>query len=377
MKSEYFGVGCLNSIPSILEYHRATCIFLVTGKRSFYSSGARDDINPCLNGKTIINFSDFSVNPKIDDVTKGVSIFKQAKCDVVVAVGGGSVIDMAKLVNATAHSNYEPWDLVTGKRKIELKGQPLIAIPTTVGSGSEATHFAVVYVDNTKYSLAHKYILPDYSIIDPSLTYSLPPRLVAVSAFDALSQAVESYWAVTATEKSQGYASQAIRMILQTLESAVNSPSIEAMNTLALAGHLAGKAINITKTTAPHAISYPLTTYFNIPHGHAVALLLGKFFVINSELEGVKRSNSRGKNYLQKVMHELYDLFNCVSPHGCSNKWYQLMAAVGLENNFKSLGIIDQSDIDCIINNVNVERLENHPVIIEERTLKQLFQSIL
>lgn len=376
MKPEYFGVGCLDSIPSILEYHKATRIFLVTGKKSFHLSGARDAITPCLVGKTAVHFSDFSANPKIDDVIKGVSELKQAKCDAVIAVGGGSVIDMAKLINATAHSDYELRDIVTGKRRIEVKGLPLIAVPTTAGSGSEATHFAVVYVGNTKYSLAHEYVLPDYSVVDPSLTYNLPPRLTAASGFDALSQAVESYWAVTATEESREYASQAIRMILPTLESAVNSPNAEARNTMVLAAHLAGKAINITKTTAPHAISYPLTTYFNVPHGHAVALLLGKFFVINSELEGVKEGNSRGKDYLQKVMHELRDLFDCVSPQDCSNKWYQLMAAVGLENNFKSLGICNQSDIDLIINNVNVERLDNHPVIIEETVLRQLLQSI-
>lgn len=374
MTAEYFGVGCLNSIHPILECHKATRVFLVTGKKSFYLSGARDAITPCLVGKTVIPFSDFSANPKIDDVIKGVSELKQAKCDAVIAVGGGSVIDMAKLINVIAPSNYELQDIVTGKRKVEVRGVPLIAIPTTAGSGSEATHFAVVYVDNTKYSLAHEYILPDYSIIDPSLTYSLPPRLTAVSGFDALSQAVESYWAFTATEESWEYASQAIKMIFPTLESAVNSPNMEARNTMALAAHLAGKAINITKTTAPHAISYPLTTYFNVPHGHAVALLLGKFFVINSELEGVERSGSPGKAYLQKVMHELCDLFDCASPQDCSNKWYQLMATVGLENDSKSLGICNQSDIDLIINNVNVERLDNNPVIIEETILKQLFR---
>ncbi len=374
MKPEYFGVGCLNSIPSILECHKATRIFVVTGKKSFYISGARDAITPYLDGKTIIFFSDFSENSKIDDAKRGGAELKQAKCDVVIAVGGGSVIDMAKLINAIAHNNYEPKDIATGKEKIKVKGLPLIAIPTTAGSGSEATHFAVVYVNNIKYSLSHEYILPDYPIIDPSLTYTLPPKLTAVSGFDALSHAVESYWAVTATEESREYASQAIKMILPTLESAVNSPSAEARNTMVLAAHLAGKAINITKTTAPHAISYPMTAYFNIPHGHAVALLLGNFFAINSRLKGVEWGDSRGKDYLQKVMHELCDLFDCACPQDCSNKWYALMAAVGLETNFRSLGICNQSDIEVIINNVNAERLGNNPVIIKETILKQLFR---
>lgn len=373
MKLEYFGVGCLSSIPLILKYHRAKRIFLVTGKKSYYISGARDAITPYLDSKNVIHFSDFSTDPKIADVRRGVSELKQAKCDAVIAIGGGSTIDMAKLINIITYNNCDPEDLATGKEKVKVKGLPLIAIPTTSGSGSEATHFAVVYVNKIKYSLAHQYILPDYPIIDPSLTYNLPPKLTAISGFDALSQAVESYWAITATEESQQYASQAIKMILPTLESAVNSPSIEARNTMALAAHLAGKAINITKTTAPHAISYPLTTYFNIPHGHAVALLLGNFFVINSKSEGDGWRDYRG-DVPQKVMRELCDLFDCINPQDCANKWYALMATVGLETDFKTLGICNQSDIDLIIKNVNAERLGNNPVIITKTILKQLFR---
>ncbi|MFC1940371.1 phosphonoacetaldehyde reductase [Chloroflexota bacterium] len=373
MKPEYFGAGCLNSILSILERHKANRIFLVTGKQSFVISGARDALTTCLQGKTIIRFCDFSENPKIDDVKKGVSALKRAKCDFVLAVGGGSVIDMAKLVNAIAYNNYEPEDIATGKEKVTVKGLPLIAIPTTAGSGSESTHFAVVYVNKVKYSVAHEYILPDYTVLAPSLTYSLPSRLTAVSGLDALTHAVESYWAITATETSTRNASQAISMILPTLESAVNSPSAKARNTMLLAAHLAGKAINITKTTAPHGISYPMTAYFNIPHGHAAALLLGKFFVINSKFEDYESGNSRRKGHLKKVMQELFDLFECACPEDCLNKWYELMAAVGLETNFRALGICNQSDIDLIINNVNAERLGNNPIMVKEAILRQLF----
>ncbi|MFC2002702.1 phosphonoacetaldehyde reductase [Chloroflexota bacterium] len=374
MKPKYFGVGCLNRIFSILQRHSASRIFLVTGRNSFDTSGARDALTPYLDGKTVIRFCDFSENPKIDDVKKGVSELKQAKCDIVIAVGGGSVIDMAKLINVIASNNYEPEDMVTGKEEIKVKGLPLIAIPTTAGSGSESTHFAAVYVNNIKHSLSHGYVLPDYPLVDPSLTYNLPPKLTAVSGFDALSQAVESYWAVSATEKSQEYAYQAINMILPTLESAVNSPHAGARNTMMLAAHLAGKAINITMTTAPHAISYPMTAYFNIPHGHAVALLLGKFFIINNMISDYELHDSRGKDHLQKVMRELCELFECACPQDCSNRWYALMLAVGLETDFRSLGICHQSDIALIINNVNAERLANNPIIIKGAIIRQLFQ---
>lgn len=373
MKEEHFGVGCIGIIPQILERNKVKKVFLVTGSKSFYLSGAHDAIIPQLVDNTYIHFTEFSENPKIEDVIKGVSTFKESKCDIMIAVGGGSSIDMAKLINAIAHQQHNPFDLVTGKESITGKGLPLIAVPTTSGSGSEATHFAVVYVNNIKYSLSHKYILPDYSIIDPSLTYNLPPKLTAVSGFDALCHAVESYWSVKSTEESRKFASRAIEMILSTLDSAVNNPNIEARSIMALAAHLAGKAINITKTTAPHAISYPLTSNFGIPHGHAVALFLGKFFVINSSLESVEINDGRGKPYLQKIMQELCDLFECSNAHACSEKWYALMGAVGLKSDFRSMGIEKSSDYDLIVNHVNVERLRNNPVKLNKAMLKELF----
>jgi alcohol dehydrogenase class IV len=375
LKEEHFGVGCIGIIPQILERNKVKKVFLVTGSKSFYLSGAQDAIIPLLIDCSYVHFNDFSENPKIEDVIKGVSTFKESKCDIMIAVGGGSSIDMAKLINAIAHQQHNPFDLVTGKESITGKGLPLIAVPTTSGSGSEATHFAVVYVNNIKYSLSHEYILPDYSIVDPSLTYNLPPKLTAVSGFDALSHAVESYWSVKSTEESRKYASRAIEMILSTLDSAVNEPNIEARSIMALAAHLSGKAINITKTTAPHAISYPLTSFFKIPHGYAVALVLGKFFVINSKFEGVELNDPRGKDYLQKIMLELCNLFQCTTPLAWSEKWYELMSTVGLTNDIKSLGICKREDIDRIIDNVNLERLKNNPVKIKETMLKDLFCS--
>ena len=376
MNPERPGISRLSSIHSILEHHAVARIFLVTGRKSFDSSGARQALSPFLSGKAVTRFSDFSENPKINDVRKGVSALKEAAADIVIAVGGGSVIDMAKLINIIAPDGHEPEDIATGKAKIKVKGLPLVAIPTTAGSGSESTQFAVVYVDNTKYSLSHAYILPDYALVAPSLTYNLPPRLTAVSGFDALSQAVESYWAVAATRKSQQYASQAISLILPVIEKAVNAPCPEVRKTMISAAHLAGKAINLTRTTAPHAISYPLTAYFNIPHGHAVALLLGKFFIINSSTHYNAPGDSPEKDYLQKVMRQLFQLFDCRRAQDCADRWYTLMAAVGLETDFKSLGICHQSDIELIMSHVNAERLANNPVTIDEVMLRQLLTHI-
>ena len=112
---------------------------------------------------------------------------------MIIAIGGGSVIDMGKLINILdAQSNKNVSQLIKNSALVQSKGLPLIAIPTTFGTGSEATHFAVVYINKVKYSLAHSYILPDYAIVEPALSYKLPSKIAATSAMDALSQAVES-----------------------------------------------------------------------------------------------------------------------------------------------------------------------------------------
>ena len=140
MHSKDPGFSGLNRIHSILERHGSSRVFLVTGRKSFDSSGARQALSPFLAGKTVTRFSEFSENPKIDDVKKGISALKEAKADIVIAVGGGSVIDMAKLINIIAPDSHEPDDIATGKVKIKVKGLPLVAVPTTAGSGSESRH---------------------------------------------------------------------------------------------------------------------------------------------------------------------------------------------------------------------------------------------
>src|SRR5262249_51347864 len=140
------------------------------------------------------------------------------------------------------------------------RGLPLVAIPTTAGSGSEATPFAVLYVGHVKHSIAGPAMLPDVAIVDPSLTDSMSPALTAVTGMDAFSQAVESYWCIHSTERSKAYARRAIALVLEHLEVAVTAPREENRRAMSKAAHLAGRAIAITKTTGAHALSYPLTS---------------------------------------------------------------------------------------------------------------------
>ena len=376
-QKEFIGVGCINSIKEIIEETRAKKILLVTGKQSYVSCNAKSWIDKILNNIYTEQFNQFKVNPKLDDAYTGVRLLKNTKFDLVIAVGGGSIIDMAKLINILAvQKDSDLVKYINDNTLITEKGLPLVAIPTTAGTGSEATHFSVVYVDNVKYSLAHHFMLPNYAIVDAELSYDLPLHISAASGMDALSQAVESYWAVKSTEESKKFASKAIISILKALQGAVEGEKKYRI-IMSKAAHLAGKAINITTTTAPHAISYPITTYYGLQHGHAVALTLGYFFEINYNFQDADIVDHRGAGYLRKTMKELYVMFGVSSASECKEKWYHLMEKIGLECNMESLGILSEYKIKKIIDSINLQRLSNNPVCVNKNKFKEIFQVLI
>jgi alcohol dehydrogenase len=363
MQKEFIGIGSLNEIYRILEENKAKTIFLVTGKKSFSLSGAEQKLNILLEKKEVTTFNNFSSNPKLRDVKKGIKLLQSVNSDLIIAIGGGSVIDMAKLISVLAvqkKSNLK--DIIKEPALINAKGVPLVAIPTTSGSGSQATHFAVVYIENEKHSLAHKYVLPDYAIIDSSLSVSSPRNVAASSAMDALSQAVESIWSINSTIESKLYASEAIKLILNFVNLAIDKKNDDALQSISMAAHLSGKAINITKTTAPHAISYILTSDFNIAHGYAVALLITPVAYI-SFVKNDKEFN--------KSLDMIFKLFNCNTIDEFIKKWLNLMDSLGLHLSLKELGIC-YKDLEVIVKNVNMERMKNHPVSLKNKDLKQI-----
>ncbi len=379
MQEEYIGKLSLRNLKQIIEKINAKKILLLTGKKSYSTSDAKTKLEPFLRSLKVTRFSDFEVNPKIEDVYAGVSLALKKNPDLIIAIGGGTVIDMAKLINILSSQKEHSFiNIIKNSSLINNKGlSPLVAIPTTSGTGSEATHFAVVYVEKSKYSLAHKFMLPDYVIVDSSLANKMPKNIAASTAIDALSQAIESYWSVGSTTESQQYAWQSIEIILASIEKAVIEKDADAIDSMSLAANLSGKAINISKTTAAHAISYPISTYFNVPHGHAVGLLLGCFFEINSDFELHGINDYRGSSYLTNTMLQLLKLFGASDPLDCKSLWYKMMNDIGLETNMSKLGICSSDDIDLILDNVNLERLNNNPVVVNEETLKNILKSLL
>jgi len=346
-------------------------VFLVTGKKSYETTGADKKLSILLQNCKVTRFYDFEVNPKLEDVITGVKLLTKEKSELIIAVGGGSVIDVAKSINVLInYDDNQYMDVIGGKLKKLQTKLPLIAIPTTSGTGSEVTHFSVLYVNKKKYSVADQSILPNYALLDPELTYSASPYLTAVSGLDALCQSIESYWAVNSTEESRDYASSAIDISLNNLENAVNG-DLSAKDKVSDVAYLSGKAINISKTTAPHAISYPITTHFGLPHGHAVAITLGSFFEINNKTN-VEYNDPRGEIYVKKIMQELYQKFGVRTAEECKIAWNAFTKKLKVDIDKKNNGLLSATAVEKIKNGVNVERLNNNPVKITDELITQI-----
>ena len=375
-QKEYFGFGSIKNLKNILKEENPKKIFLVTGKKSYEKSGIKDHILQYLQNYDFVHFDNFSAIPLLDDVKKGILAFRNEKCDLVIAIGGGSVIDFAKLTNILASQDNNQMDYVKHIKEIKKSGKPLVVIPTTSGSGSEATHFAVVYVKEKKFSVTSSYILPKYSIVDPEFTKSLPPKITAISGIDALCQAIESYWSINSTPLSRSFSKESIILILHNLLIAVRNPTEETRLSMARASNLAGKAINLTKTTAPHAISYPLTYFFGIPHGHAVSLTLGDFFVFNSRIDKSNATILNKVNDYPGIFSELLDILGVTDSLSAKQKITKLMLDLDLETKLSMFNITNK-DIPLILNNVNVERLENNPRRISKKELQTILMTLI
>lgn len=365
----------IDDINIILKKFTFKRILLVTGKNSFLKSGSQKKLESLLLSHKVMVFNQFTINPKYDDVINGVEFFKKNSCDFIIAVGGGSVIDFAKSVNAFVSSNKDiEQSLLTSCWEFESV-TPLVAIPTTSGSGSEATHFSVIYYKEKKYSIAHKLLKPVGVILDSTLSYSLSPYMTACTGFDALSQAIESYWSISSTRESRIFSEKSILLILNNIHGSVKG-SCDARDRMCIASHLSGQAINVTKTTAPHALSYYLTTQFNIPHGHAVALLLGVFLEQFDTVDSISVINDiRGIEYFKRMRKNLLNILSSKSCQSASADWYSLMRKCGLNTSLGSFGV-KIKDIPDYVNGIDASRLSNHPVKYTKNGLSGLIKSL-
>ena len=329
----------------------AHSLFLVHGKRSYQSCGAKSLFDDIIQSHGLISteYDDFTENPKKEDVDAGVDLLVNCNPEIIIAVGGGSVMDMAKLIRYYSGSQAH-----------------LLAMPTTAGTGAESTQFAVCYIDGVKHSISDRSILPDDVILFPGFIYGNSRYLMSCTGFDALAQSIEAYWNINATQESDDYALCALEALFPILTKRVLSN--EDFIALMRGANYAGRAINITRTTVPHALSYTLTSKYRYPHGHAVALTFPYFFKYN--LEGsIDLFKGKDFNAYTAKMNQLRQLLHVEEEPFLMMRNFVNQLGLGFDVN-------RDFDDKTVVDGLNVERAKNTPIAINKQVIIEAVKSI-
>ena len=367
-------------LKSFFQEHSFRRIFLVAGS-SFPKLPIGEELQELFSELYIAfyHFSDFRANPRLEEVEEGIKAFSAFRGDSILAVGGGSALDTAKCIKLfTGLSKDRPY-LEQEFRENDI---PLLVHPTTAGTGSESTPFAVIYQDGEKCSVEHESIYPKYRIEDARSLRSLPLYQKKATLLDALSHAMEAIWSKYSNEDSRAYGQKAISLILMnykaylSLENEKDAKNLggaaalegllkQVLEDVAEAANLAGKAIAVTKTTAGHALSYKLGSIYQLPHGLATAmvnralypfmcreknrmtdpenlLFLAKCFSVETEEEGAKR--------YREILEDL-----------------EILPTLSVK----------EGDLENLVAAVNPERLSNHPIALREEDIGLLYKEIL
>lgn len=364
----------IDKLPQILKDVNCKKLFLVVDS-SFPFLNIKDAIEALDVEK--VSFSGFTPNPLYEQVCKGIDLLKTEKCDTILAVGGGSAIDVAKCIKLAVLAKEGNDAIIPPlvSTCVECDGSKLsfIAIPTTAGTGSESTHNAVMYYENTKQTVTNDGVLPDYALLEPSVLKTLPLYQKKCTMMDALCQGIESWWSVNSTEESYEYSRKTIELIMANWEKYVFENDDEAAFNIMLGANYSGRAINITATTAAHAMSYKITSLYKFPHGHAVAVCLPEiweYMIDNID----KCIDKRGSVYLFDIFDSIAKTMSAEDPKDAIAILRDMMKRMELGNpSFEK----KNEDLEVLSTSVNPVRLKNNPVFLENAMIRKLYKQIV
>ena len=247
---------------------------------------------------------------------------------------------------------------------------PFLAVPTTAGTGSEATRYAVIYYNGAKQSVTSDSIIPKTVLMDSALLKTLPLYQRKCTMFDALCHAVESLWSVNSTDESRAYASEAIHLILDNMDGYLENEDASNLE-MQVAAFKAGKAINITQTTAGHAMCYKLTTLYGLAHGHAAMLCVKT--LLPWMLENTERCiDPRGREYLESVFKYIAETFGYAEPKQVADYLEDLYTRLKM-----STPSANEAEFALLTSSVNVDRLKNHPIKLDKESIDLLYHKML
>ena len=260
-----------NELVKKLDQYISGNNVLIISDPFLYKNGTAALIGDSLSKKNVAYFSDIEPNPSCESVDNAAEVAREIKADCVIGLGGGSSMDVAKIVSCLVTNEGSIYDYYSKEtRTLESRKAILILIPTTAGTGSEVTNVGVFTNRKIgiKMPMVNDHFWADYAIIDPELTYSLPPAVTASTGMDAFCHAIESYWNRASQPICDMLALRAMKLILENIKIAYEHPNdTNARANMMEASLIAGIAFSQTRTTGIHAISFPLTTEYHASHG--------------------------------------------------------------------------------------------------------------
>lgn len=357
----------LDEVVEVLKKHNKKNILLLSGKRvcnnEFYiylDNLLKDNFN-------VLNYTDIPSDPDIESIEKAVIKSKEFHVDAIISIGGGSTMDAGKIVAARL-TNNKSIRKMRGLLKITKKPVFMIAVPTTCGTGSECTVASVVtdLERNEKYAINDPKLIPQYAVLDPKTLLTLPKHLIATTALDALTHAIEAYIGKSNTENTKSHAGSAIHEIMENLIDAYNYPQdLELLAVLQKASYDAGIAFTKAYVGYVHAFSHAISAYYHLPHGYLNGVLLP---IILEEYGDCIKKELIDFNYICSI--------NSNNPSDFIKLLKDLLVNLDIKNNL--CDIIKEEDIPNMIKHIKKEVYPLYPVprYFSDEELLNIFNKI-
>jgi alcohol dehydrogenase class IV len=362
-----FGAGRLAELRGLVDEisGEGSRIFLVTGRSSLKARGILQRVLDALGEGRITLFDQASPYPSPDLADVATAQCREAGCEVVVAIGGGSVMDLAKVVALLSNKEGAAQEFSAGERVIEGPGLPFIAVPTTSGSSSEVTMSSALWDREGKQhmGLSSRHMFPTVAIVDPEMTMSMSKTLAAVTGMDAVTSAIESYWSTEAEPMTDGINLQVIQMFHINLNRSSIQGDIESRANCAMAATMSGIAYSNSRPNACHAVGIPLTLYWDVEHGQAVSVTLTSF--LRWAAPGIPHK-----------MPALYAALGAQDLDGACARITQIMTRCGLETKLSGLGL-GEGDVDTLVESTRWDRTRTLPRPLGRDDLRGLLTELL
>ena len=351
-------ISGINSLETLNENVPAGKTLLITTP-GFTKRGLTERIVKIFAKHNLIVYDEVTPYPQLNDIDIAAGELKPESFTGIIALGGGSVMDFGKILSLMLADDSVPTLDEVFRKKVQVNWVhkiPLVVIPTTSGSGSEVTSFATIWdtVTSSKYSLANELVYPNYALLDPLLTISLPPEETLITALDCISHALESIWNKNRNPISECLAISSLQYALQALPDLLKQPDDVSLRLkMQTASLLAGLAISQTRTAIAHSISYPLTLKLGIPHGLACSFTL-------NELINVYLTQKKENSFLISLLKEIQEL----------------LLQLNLPHRIKSLA--EAKNITALLDEMyHVERADNFVLPCDRNFISQILKRSL